>query len=586
MRYLLALIMAVIVNTNLAGFTVTYNGVQFGGADSSFKSHPPMYGFSGRNRYDESGRAVIGVDYRLEVRCMFFETSETAMATNMTAIRRLLQVPGAALTIAGLGTGFGTLNVGTVGRDIMNGPRPLGIQCNAIGGQLCWELIWAVEFTLSECTGSPDALAWTSFTFSTTWRNDFEGLTQRIITGHLTIAGRRNPASPKTALHVAEETRGSMIVDVPPNFQRVENLWRESEDKLRLDFSIIDEMIEGDILPVGITEGDGACGFSSGDGKGGFADGLVTLSMSLKTAPNQPRNLAGQVFLAAALAKQGEMAAALPEGATIIPIKINIVAGKFRRARQTDCQIAWHITSCLNAMLEGVGIWTPVSPNDYTLWKASMSSLWGNRGFSGIGSVASEAVIIDLCDNVTTKTIGVVGSSPNSPAAASPPSLTCPEISDNGGWLQFELETRILRKDEQTQHRRASSYVPTIGTIVGADPLLETTVALGGASYSQSGSDQHVTEYHGYPETYIGLKFKGLRFKNKPYTPEIASIGGMSVRPVKQDPGTPKWAFDVFGCPAWYVSGWRIYSVPGYVSESEVIGSKVSCSSPTVPTEL
>lgn len=586
MGYLLALIMATIVNTNLAGFTVTYNTVQFGGADSTYKSEPPMYGFSGRNRYDESGRAVIGVEYRLEVRCLFFETSEVLMAANMRSIRQLLAAPGALLKIEGLGTGFGSIAAGGTDFDIGNGPRPMGVQCVPIG-QLCWELSWAVEFFVSECaSGGGDALAWMAFNFNTTWRNDFEGLTQRIITGHLIIPQFRNSAAPKTVLHVAEETRGSIIIDVPPNFARLENLWRESDDKQRLDFSIIDEQIGGDFLPAGITEGDGACGFSAGDGKGGFADGLVTLSMSLKTAPNQPRNLAGQIFLAAALSKQGEMSAALSAGATIIPLKINIVAGKFRRARQTDCMMAWHITSCLNSMLSGVGIWTPVSPNDYTLWKASMTSLWGNRGFSGIGSVASEAVIIDLCDNVTTKTIGVVGSSPNSPAAASPPSLTCPEISEDGGWLQFDLEVRVLRKDEQTQHRRAASYVPTVGAISGSDPLLGTTVALGGPTYSQSASEQHVTEYHGFPETYIGLKFKGLRFKNKPYTPEIVSIAGMATRPVKQDPGTPKWAFDVFGCPVWFVSGWRIYSVPGYVSESEVMGSKTSCSSPTVPTEL
>lgn len=576
-----ALLMAAIVNTNLAGATVTYNGVQFGGADATYKMTPPMYALRGVHRYDDSGRAIIGVDYTLTIRCIVYEDSETLMANAMNAIRQKLAVPGALLTIRGMGTGFGAIShplavpAGSYA-DFGNGPKPGPFECVPLG-QAAFELSWSVQFFVSECAASSvDSLAFLAFNFNTTWQNDFEGLCQRTISGHVLIPMWRDPATPKVVLHVAEETRGNIIVAVPPNFQRTANIWRESDDKQRLDFTIVDEQIEGDFLPAGITAADGSFGFSAGDGKGGFAEATATLSMSLKTAPNQPKNLAGQLFLAAALSKQGEIEAA-NTGGTVIPLKISIVNGKFGRARQTECSIVWGMTKCLSTMLAAAGIWSPVGDNDYTAWKASMANLWGNRGFAGLESSASEAVIIDLCDNVVTKTIGTVGSSPNNPADESLPSLTCPTISATGGWLIFDIDLRVLRQDEQTQHKKAVSYVPSVGSVIGQDPADAEAVTLGGPSYSQSASDQHVVEHQGYPKTLVALSFKGLRFKNKPFMPEIKTIGGMNVTLHSQDVGAPKWAFDSFGCPVWYLTGWRIYRVPGYVATVKAKGATTSC---------
>lgn len=588
-----------IVNANLSGATVTYNGVQFGGADSNYKSLPPSYQFNGRPRYDASQRVIIGVDWTLTINCIFYEESEASMASNMQAIRIALLQQGRALSIVGLGTGFGVISipVTTTYSDLDGGPKPLNLQCNTLG-QLAWELSFTLQFFISECQNpSTDQLAFKEFNFTTTWNNDFEGLATRVITGYVVIPQFRTNAAPKTMLHIADETRGNIIVNVPIGFRRVENTWSENITHDRLDFNIVDEQLKGDPLPDGVTEARGSFDTSFGDGKGGFAQGLCALNMTIKTAPNVHRNMAGKLFLAACLSKQAAIQAALPTTGdtkgTIIPLKLQISNQKFGDCRVTSCSMIWSITSCLNAMLAAADIWQPVSdmigstfgaPQTYTTWKASMASLWGNRGLGVVANSVDETVIINLCDNAVTKTIGTVVVTPPSQLTQALPTLTCTTVPSGGGWLNFDLQLKVLRKDEQTLHRRAASYIPQLGTLVVQDPETNDSSTLGGPSYSQSSSDEHVTEYHGYPETLIGLKFQGLRYSKKPYIPEIISVGGLTATLVKNGDGSPKWAFDSFGCPVWYIEGWRIYRVPGKISTIKSTNNRISCGAPVVAT--
>lgn len=601
--------MAAIVNTSLAGFTVDYNGVQFGGFDSPYLSFPPQYHFSADPIWDSSHRAIVAIQCKLFIRCIFYEDSETLMATNMRNIRASLQQPGRLLKLSGLGSGFDWVNpavanlVGDV-KDIAGGPHPMPLEMNPIG-QLCWELVWGLEFTVSTCAPFGfDALAFTSFNFSTTWRNDFEGYSTRIIQGKVGIPFTRNAASPKTVLHVAEEKRGTIVVKVPPGFKRIENIWHEGEDKHTLEFTIVDHQLQGDPYPAGITQADGNFAFNTGSKKGNaMNEAIATLSVTMKTAYNQPKNLAGQVFMAMLLAKQAEIQAEMTaiHAATpndvplgqILPLHFAIQSGKFDSARMTQAQVSWYLVQDFNSLLQASKIFDPMPgvTQDYTVWKTTMDALWGNRGTTGIDELASEAVIIDLCDNKVTHTIGTVGSSPNNPVASPLTSLTCPSVPDNGGWLHFDLDIKVLREEQVSRHIRAASYIPSLGAAnyeYNQQPNTGNNVAVnvGGQDFSQSSNDQEAIEYHGFPKFYIGLSFSGLRFKHTPYVPSIKSVGGQTVREYgKQQVGTPKHAMDSFGCPVWSVSGYRVYSVPGKVTAIKPVSS-LTAADTSIPLEL
>lgn len=563
--------MAAIPNNNFAGATVTYNGVQFGGADSDHKSTPPQYSIRGDFVYDDAGRAVVGVRYLLTVQCVFHETTEAAMATNMADLRERLSSPGRELKIEGLGTQFGTITT-----DIMWGPKPIGLpQMNPLG-QACWELVWTVEFMLCECASSGiDTYAWAAFNFSTTWRNDFEGRPTRTIAGYVQIAGRRNRTNPKLVTTTADQVRDRLMIIVPPFFRRVENAWDESPDRTRITFSVTDEMLPGDYLPEGCILADGDLSYSS---KGpGFNEALVTLSMTIKTAIDKPASLAGLIFLTAATSKQADMSAGNQKG-VVIPSSLNIANRKFDGARITSASMSWLCTRCINDMLNAAKIWQPVVPGDYNRWRTSIQHLWGNRSIANTRNLASDDLIVDLCSSVTQRTIGNVPA--DVPYRADLPqfTFTCPDIKPDGGWLAHDLRVRILREDEQTWHKKAVEYLPSPGQTLGLQsPGDEERVRLGGPAFTQSASEEHDVEYQGLPVTYVLLQFRGLRIKHKPAMPEIKSVAGQQAVLVRQEIDGPRVGFDVLTCPAWFIRGYRIYRVNGYVPDVKAVGSETSC---------
>jgi hypothetical protein len=304
-----------IVNTDLAAFTVTYNTVQFGGSDAPgisagagnvFKSTPPMYGLRSEFRYDDSRRTIVGIDHVLTIRTIIFESSEAVMAGNMLALRQLLGVPGKSLKIVGMGTGFGKIQLPAVDTDFVDidsGPHPVSLEFNPIGN-LAWEMTFVIKFFISECaTADTNFLAWMAFNFKTTWQNDFEGLCSRTITGYIQISQIRGSTTP---FHVSDEVRGNLVVAVPTGFRRLQNVWEESADKSRLGFTIVDEQLPGDNLPTGVTAANGVMSFQAiaGPQNASMVQGIATFTMTLRTAPNQPKNLAGRLFIIAALNKQ------------------------------------------------------------------------------------------------------------------------------------------------------------------------------------------------------------------------------------------------------------------------------------------
>lgn len=601
--------MATIVNTALSGATVTYNGIQFGGSDSNYKSLPPMYEFVGVPIYDRSNRAVKYVEVNLSVRCIFYETSVTNMANNMAAIQTALAAPGRTLTIAGLGSGFGIATAGVITADIENGPKPGPIRCVPIGGQLAWELSWSIAFRYVPCsTGSETDDAFTEFNFTTTWSNDFEGLTTRTISGIVGIKQHRDPADPNTVDHVAEMLRlnGTIVVSVPVGFKRVTNQWTETEDKATLLFTIVDQQLEGDHYPPGITQANGSFSFNAGDGKGGFGSAYCVLNMTLKTAPGAQRDLAGRLFMAIALSKQADIGTALGDTKQLVPLKLSITTGMFDSARTTQCSMVWMLTATsLTALLTAADIWKPINQlykidagtvnptsgtgdlQDYSDWESSVDDLWVNRGTANLSSTPSEATIIDLCSNTNTKTIGASDGYTQVYTNQSLPSLTCPTVGDTAGWITFDLEIVPLRKDNQTPHRKAVSYVPQSSLDIQdiEDPGTGNTAPSGGPDYSQSGSDLDTLEYHGYPENYVGMKFRALRYVNTPFMPIIKSIGGNEVYQTHEEGGQPRFAFDAFGCPVWVVEGVRVYRVLGKINDKYKIGSPVSIGASITPTE-
>lgn len=568
---------AIVVTNDLAAATVTYNTVQFGGNDADYKSVPPTYRFRGQFVYDDSNRAIKGVQYSLMVNAIFYENNEAAMATNAEAMRRLLSKPGKQLKIVGLGTGFATIS-----NDIAFGPKPISYDWQPLG-QAAWEMVWLVSFHIMECgsNNSPNTLA--AFNFDTTWQNDFEGMCARTIAGHAEIAPRLGGPKGKTPMLVADQVRTQITVIVPAGFRRTSNVWRENDAKNRLEFVITDEQEPGDPLPQGIIQASGNLSYDSAGP--GFAKAVVTLNINLRVAPGFPPGLGGQTALIIAKTKHQQMLAANGVNqrgqGTVIARGMSITAGKWANARETSARFSWDMTKCVAAMMTAAGIWQPLNTNTMQQWQASVSNLWGNRGVAGLGSVANEGVIIDLCDNVTNVTIGATPNNYNTNQLQPQFTFSCPDVPTDGGWIGHDLRLSVKRIDNQTAHRKAIAYLPTVDLKPFVNALAGRGVPIPGSVFTTNSQSvingKHDIEYHGNPDVYVLLEFRGLRLIRQPQMPELLSIGGVKAEPVGEAVvDGPRIAYDS-PCPVYFIRGYQLYRINGYIAEIKAVESNSSC---------
>lgn len=575
--------MSLAINQNLAAATVTYNGVQFGGADSEHQSLPPNYRWSGQFVKDDAGAAIVGTLYTFAVSTTFYHNNSVgSLEASVEDVKLKLAQPGKTLTIVGLGASFGTIE-----HDEKWGPMPVSFDWEPLG-LYSWQCSYVIQFFIKECTSDhSNPLALAAFNFATSWQNDYEGICERTIDGYAEIAVWRQPGTNLPA-QIADQVRDSLTIVCPVGFRRRVNTWREDYTKNRLRFVIVDSMESGTPLPVGCTAASGSVSYSSMGP--GFAKSMVTLNMDLKVSPAFHPSTAGIVFLGAAHAKQQELQAGMAgKTGSVIPKSISITNGKFDRARESSCSMSWMLTGCTADMMRAAGIWTPLVDNTYEQWRTSIENLWGNRGSatingSRIGSDPQDCVVIDLCSNKTEVRIGDSGVSANfAPTAPLPFQFTCPDIPEDGGWLLHDLRVRVLRQNKQTWHKKAVPYDPSAGFDPSGGSLSSSDSApLGSFPYEQPTEEtQADIEYNGLPEVWILLQFRGYRIKHIPSLPIITTIGGLPAVEVSADQEGPMIAFDALSCPVYRIRGYRLYKVNGYFGVIKKSGSKSSCADPS-----
>src|SRR5690606_27230921 len=111
-----------------------------------------------------------------------------------------------------------------------------------------------------------------------------------------------------TGRPTAETVRNALAIACPDGYRRVNNAWRESDDKRRIEFVIADEQLPGDAYPKGITAAAGDSEFNAGSSTpGALTTGTVSIAMSLTIAPGRPRGYAAAFFFKAMLWKQQQL---------------------------------------------------------------------------------------------------------------------------------------------------------------------------------------------------------------------------------------------------------------------------------------
>jgi len=528
--------------------TVDYNGVQFGGADSTYKMMPPTYSLEGHYVYDEAGRAITHTSYTLQVNTIVFHTDEAQQSAQMEGIRQRLAKPGRTLKLKGLGLGFDENP-----QDLIWGVKPRAPRFAPVGGEIAHELSWAVEFNISECQPSNVKGVWMAMNWQQSWSYDFEGLCTRTIQGYYEIPQVRPPTAPDRITAVADELRGKLRVAVPFGFRRVR--WDAQEDKAkrRIDFVFVDQECTAEPFPAGITQADGEF---SVDAEGvGLVNGSANLSMSLTTAPGIDKWQSAKIAIAIALARQTALQSAVKEGSSaIIPNRMRWGHRLWSRTSRFD--FGWSIAGCAGDILLNGGVWQPIPGSNWTDWFASVRGLYANRGVSGLHSNKSEDAIIDICSDKSADNIGGSYTQHDSGTASQPAPFkwACNEPSKENSWLLYDVDVRVARHEEKWIHRTASLITAITGVASGVRSLI-------GPSYRQPTDEAHQVEQQGYPTQRVILRWKGLRIHHEPEYPVLKSIGGQKVTLLESEAVDPQPWGCFGGCKVWFAQTAQVYEV-------------------------
>lgn len=529
----------------LAGLTVEYNGVQFGGGDAAYQMMPPTFSFQGAYVYDEADRVVTHTRYTLTVNTIVYHDSESQQSAQMRQIRERLSHAGHKLKVSGLGFGFDD----ELDEDIIWGAKPRAPQFAPVGGDIATELVWVCEFNISECQWSGNIQRFMALNSQQTWEYDFEGIGTRTVSGYYEVPQVRE----SRLQQVADNLREKILVKVPHGFRRIN--WNVKEDaaKRRIDFIYVDREFTDEAFPRGITEADGEY---SVDAQGEtLARGSASLSLMLTTAPGIAKSHAGQIALGIALATQERLKRGGECGMQVMVSRMRWSHRLWSRTSRFD--FGWTLTGGVGSFLTASGVWHPLSreaDGDWNKWSQSIEHLYHPRGVAKLRSTVREDIIISVCDGVSRAHLGL-GNSSHARSQNSRPSpfrWACGEIPADGGWLLYDVQVRLLRDENKVIHRSAAT--PSVKLPTGGQSI--------SGQFKMGKNEESQSEQVGYPRQRVVLLFKALRIHHKPTYPVLTSIGGRAVEVVdaSQFRAPEVWGC-LAGCKVWFGQSALVYEV-------------------------
>ncbi len=542
---------------DLTGQTVEYNGISFGGSQSSIPMEPPNYQISLNPTYDDANRSVIHTTGVLQVSTVVFAGTEAELSKNMDILYDKLSQPGKKLFISGLGLGFVDLK-----KDTMWGPQPGIVNMEPIG-DLAVILNWQISFKFSACGAITSATSeLKAFNYSTSWLVSPEGYQTRTVSGYLEIP--QTARDDGTVESMPDNVRELIDVEVPAGFRRATRQFLENPAKTRLAFSIVDTQIEGDALPVGIVQGRGNFSVQSGFP---FVTTVATLSATYRTAQRVNRTTASLFFMRLANVQQQFMQQRVGKKGAVIPLSLNVNRGLYGDAETTTFSISWTVTHTTPSFSNAIDLSNgPVIDSNADAWAKSMDEIWVNRGTAQLESDASSDVVLNLCEARVLPTIRSLAKKGLALGAPLTASLSCGSIPVEASWLQYEARLQVRQRRRANTYSMATQYTPP-SQFKGSVNALETFVDLPMGVTAANG-EADITDHHGIPETWVLLTFRGIRVGHTPSMPILVSIDGNKVTPEDLDDHNFKVdTINHFVCDMYRITGYHVYRIRGNVNE-------------------
>lgn len=364
---------------------IVYNGVRFSAFAETLE-------FRATPVYDRAGRTVVHTVFSITVRDRVAgRPSDVAVERMMSA----LLIPSAGLIYNGRGLGGVRINLGQV-KDYLWGPKPRMILVKPLGGSNAVRFDWQVEFATLNC-GDARYEGPAEFNYKLAFDVDESGYTRRTYSGHLRIAQTRRSVTDRVVRDSADRFREDVSPPQVEGYRRIPGVFQLSEDKNRLDFTIVDEQLPPNVPPPGVVRAAVNHDFSTPKLLAGSWTG--TLGGEYEVARGYSPSVAVRAWEATLRDRLAELQKVTPRP-SVIPGQFTVGEGNLYG--KTTVRISGSylvVTATLPDILGKAGLWMPV-PKAFNTWKAWSESLdlsLSPRGLSGLAFRPGDDKILDLC---------------------------------------------------------------------------------------------------------------------------------------------------------------------------------------------
>lgn len=506
---------------NLNNFgVVSYNGYTFG-PETVTKVH-------GRPVPSEDSRTVKVVEWTLDVTGYITSVVPATTDAEILAIRHTMLKSGGELHYNGPGRGFGGVDVND-GRGVWDsawGPHPLYFEYSAVGAQFAGLCRFGIRWQQPECSdsvfrGRPMSVVW-DVSFDVTP----DGLTRQTVAGFVEVPITRNGIDNRIPPDQCDRYRESFAYPPNPGFRRVANTWKDSSDRRKLTFTIVDEELVA-------APPDGAVKFEvsqsvDGDLSTGFRMWPVTLQAAVTVPKQYPKSKALDCFK---IVMKDRLSKTRKRW---LPLRLNLTESSIFESLISTFSFTYKLLGTkLRDVVGQSGLWTQVAGTNGNSWAASMALNFGPRGVSGLVFNGQADAIVDLCGSGNTGLATQGSAATLTSVAPSDPTDSFPTTSFDPSetYLTYDLRVKFESNAHIARHRPLGSRpTPNPGPSFPADStdVNATAGAVGAFQTDLPGGAPDLLQFVGSsPEVRVVLYGTCSRMGLAPTKPSLVSVGGV-----------------------------------------------------------
>lgn len=602
---------------------VSYNGVRFPPALHSTGKFNPVY--------DDSGRIMKYLKGTLTVECYMFPGcidakvsvsggtgtniyqlpyyhaadvesltaggGDATTETLMTEIRKRLCEPGQQLTFRDQGFGLIDLNKYTGGpQDVDNGPHPREVKWVPLTNKMA-RVTWEVDFCFSPCadprTGAtPSQIA--QFPYEVAISTDEKGLTVRTVTGCYEIAMSRYPTNT-----VSTDTGSAGRINTPSGnatargsrpfdlleiektilsyfnllkqFKRTTQEFRLSNDRKRVDFTIVDsEIASDDAFGPGIADEQVKLSAAGQLSPGAFRRWNVSLNGSIEMMAGYPKST-GYAEIARLFDRYFNQLSTLGDAAKFLrtttfseqqvppsstersfPILRNVRYEDDLFGRTLGFSFNWDLFVDPKTLFKATGLFQPIGADNsarnaaWDQWVYSISKVMDTGGYQQLGLNQNDDIVVSLCTpfigpapHVNRPPIPVPTEQPKPPGGSfksKGDEIPNAQSKTTNMYSAYDCRFDITAKHHTMSHVPLFASSPVKDSVGSAPNKALTSGITFPQSSGENPTDYQVINHKIRPTTYI-LTMSGyaIRLGFPPSVPGVETYGDLPVTKVGED---------------------------------------------------